>query len=80
MIPPMYLAQWRTKAPWGPDAQIEQDLVLTKALIQLYSDPRLTAAFALRGGTAMQKLYLDPPTRYSEDIDLVQIQPEPIGS
>jgi len=76
----MYLAQWRTKAPWGPDAQIEQDLVLTKALIQLYSDPRLTAAFALRGGTAMQKLYLDPPTRYSEDIDLVQIQPEPIGS
>ncbi len=79
MIPPMYLAQWRAKTPWGPDAQIEQDLVLTKAMIKLYSDPLLTEAFALRGGTAMQKLFFDPPTRYSEDIDLVQIRQEPIG-
>ena len=71
MIPPMHLAQWRTKTPWGPDAQIEQDLVLTKAMIQLYSDPLLTEAFALRGGTAMQKIFFDPPTRYSEVIDLV---------
>lgn len=61
MIPPMYLAQWRAKTPWGPDAQIEQDLVLTKAMIKLYSDPLLTEAFALRGGTAMQKLFLIRP-------------------
>ena len=27
----------------------------------------------------MQKLYFDPPTRYSEDIDLVQVRQEPIG-
>ncbi|MGK5084751.1 nucleotidyl transferase AbiEii/AbiGii toxin family protein [Bdellovibrionota bacterium FG-1] len=80
MIPPMILAHWRTKTQWGPDAQIEQDLVLTKAVIQLYSDPHLTDAFAFRGGTAMQKLFYAPPTRYSEDIDLVQVRAEPIGT
>ena len=76
----MHLAHWRTKVPWTPDAQIEQDLVLTKAVVQLYSDPHLREAFAFRGGTAMQKLFFDPPTRYSEDIDLVQIRAEPIGT
>ena len=34
---------------------------------------------ALRGGTALNKLYLQPGARYSEDIDFVQIKPEPIG-
>jgi predicted nucleotidyltransferase component of viral defense system len=80
MIPAMHIAHWRAKAPWGSDAQIEQDLVLTRAVIQFYSDPYLTDAFAFRGGTAMQKLFLDPPTRYSEDIDLVQIRQGPIGA
>lgn len=79
MIPAMHLAHWRTKVPWVRDTQIEQDLVLTKALIQIYSDPHLAGAFAFRGGTAMQKLFFDPPARYSEDIDLVQIRAEPIG-
>ena len=79
MIAPMHLAHWRTKAPWGSDAQIEQDLVLTKAVILFYSNPHLAEAFAFRGGTAMQKLFFDLPTRYSEDIDLVQIRQEPIG-
>jgi hypothetical protein len=41
MIAPMHLAHWRTKAPWGSDAQIEQDLVLTKAVILFYSNPHL---------------------------------------
>jgi len=34
---------------------------------------------AFRGGTALHKLYLKPQIRYSEDIDLVQINPEPIN-
>ena len=80
MIPAMHLAHWRKVAPWGSDAQIEQDLVLTKAVVQLYSDPHLTETFAFRGGTALQKLFFDSPTRYSEDIDLVQVRSEPIGT
>ena len=32
-----------------------------------------------RGGTALYKIYLTPPARYSEDIDPVQVRIEPIG-
>jgi len=80
MIPVAHITHWRGKAPWPADAQIEQDLILTKAVIQIYSDPLLTEAFAFRGGTAMQKLFFEEPTRYSEDIDLVQVRAEPIGA
>jgi predicted nucleotidyltransferase component of viral defense system len=33
---------------------------------------------AFRGGTAINKLLFQKPLRYSEDIDLVQMQAEPI--
>jgi len=79
MIPQAYLYEWRNHAPWAEMHHVEQDLVLTRAIVELYSDPFFTEAFALRGGTAMQKLFFDPPIRYSEDIDLVQIRQEPIG-
>ncbi len=32
-----------------------------------------------RGGTAIYKLFIQPACRYSEDIDLVQIEAGPIG-
>ena len=32
-----------------------------------------------RGGTALHKLVLRPTARYSEDLDFVQMKPEPIG-
>lgn len=35
-------------------------------------------ASCLPGGTALHKLYLEPQPRYSEDIDLVQVNAEPI--
>lgn len=79
MIPQSHINEWRNHSPWPEPYQVEQDLVLTKAIIQIYSDPHLKEAFAFRGGTAMQKLYFDPPARYSEDIDLVQIRKEAIG-
>ena len=41
--------------------------------------PLLSSSLAFRGGTALYKLYLNPPARYSEDIDLVQIKAEPAG-
>ena len=40
----------------------------------------LAAGLAFRGGTALYKLYLRPAARYSEDIDLVQINAEPAGA
>lgn len=79
MIPRDYISEWRGKAPWIEDFQVEQDLVISRALIQIFSDPVLANALAFRGGTALYKLYVTPPARYSEDIDLVQIEPVPAG-
>ncbi len=80
MIPQANIIAWRDHAPWADDAQIEQDLVLTRAVIQLFSEPTLRGKIALRGGTALQKLFIRPPCRYSEDIDLVQSESGPIGT
>jgi len=79
MIPQANITAWRPHAPWADDAQVEQDLVLTRAVIELFSEPELKARIALRGGTALQKIFIQPPCRYSEDIDLVQSQSGPIG-
>jgi predicted nucleotidyltransferase component of viral defense system len=79
VIPRAYVTAWRAQAPWPTDAQVEQDLVLSRALTELYGRPRLAPALAFRGGTALHKLFFDTPGRYSEDIDLVQIEAGPIG-
>ncbi len=79
MIPQANITSWRAHAPWADDAQVEQDLVLTRAVIELFSEPKLKDKIALRGGTALQKLFIRPPCRYSEDIDLVQTEAGPIG-
>ncbi len=52
---------------------VEQDLLISRSLLAIYSDPFLQQELAFRGGTALHKLYLNPQPRYSEDIDLVQI-------
>ncbi|HNH45719.1 MAG TPA: nucleotidyl transferase AbiEii/AbiGii toxin family protein, partial [Myxococcota bacterium] len=78
MIPKAFIDQWRAMAPWVADHQVEQDLIISRALVELYSDPFLRERLAFRGGTALYKLHLSA-ARYSEDIDLVQTRPEPIG-
>jgi len=60
--------------------QIEQDLIISRALCDLFNAPALQGKIAFRGGTAINKLLFGRPLRYSEDIDLVQTQPEPIGA
>jgi len=78
MVPRRYIEEWKEFASWPEDAQVEQDLVIEKALLQIFSDPFLQERLAFRGGTALHKLFLKPQARYSEDIDLVQIKSEPI--
>jgi predicted nucleotidyltransferase component of viral defense system len=79
MIPRANITAWRAHAPWASDAQVEQDLVISRALVEIFSDPLLADATAFRGGTALHKLFFRPAARYSEDIDLVQVRAEPIG-
>ena len=79
MIPLRYLEEWREQAAWPTYAQTEQDLIIVRALVEMFSDDFLRNSLAFRGGTALHKLYLSPQIRYSEDIDLVQINSEPIN-
>jgi hypothetical protein len=80
MIPRDYITEWRANAPWVSDIQVEQDLVICRALVGIFTHPVLREALAFRGGTALYKLYLTPAARYSEDIDLVQVKAEPAGA
>lgn len=83
MIPRDYITEWRANAPWVLDSQVEQDLVICRALVNIFSHPALAKALAFRGGTALYKLYLKPAARYSEryseNTDLVQVNAEPAG-
>ena len=36
MIPRDYVTRWRAHAPWAIDAQVEQDLVISRALVELF--------------------------------------------
>jgi predicted nucleotidyltransferase component of viral defense system len=78
MIPRPSIAQWQEFAPWSQFYQVEQDLIISRTLVEIFSDDFLRENLAFRGGTALHKLYLSPAPRYSEDIDLVQIKSGPI--
>lgn len=79
MIPEMFVEQWRSTCQWQTLAQIEQDLMICRVLVDLYNDEYIKNTLVFRGGTALNKLFLKPAARYSEDIDFVQLNPGPIG-
>lgn len=53
--------------------------MISRALVELFASEPVVRAVAFRGGTALHKLFLAQPGRYSEDIDLVQTEPGAIG-
>ena len=79
MIFERHLLDWKIKFPWPSDEQVEQDLLLTRLLIELYSNDYIQNNLLFRGGTALNKLFFKLPLRYSEDLDFVQVQAQPIG-
>ena len=78
MIDRASIMEWNEFVPWNDFAMVEQDLIICRALVDIFSDDFLRDQLAFRGGTALHKLYLSPQARYSEDIDLVQINAGPI--
>lgn len=79
MIPAMNIVAWSNVVPWAEQRQVEQDLIISRALVALFSDPELRPLLRFRGGTALNKLHFPKPLRYSEDIDLVRTEAGPIG-
>lgn len=67
MIPRNFITEWKERSKWPNDAQVEQDLIIERALIAIYQDDFLTENLAFRGGTALHKLWLQPQVRYPSD-------------
>lgn len=72
MIPQADIAHWRTQVPWISSENVEQDLVLSRLIVEIARHPLLGHELVFRGGTCLHKLWLDRPWRYSEDLDYVR--------
>lgn len=79
MILKRYITEWSNTAPWQTQDMVEQDLIIERALVELYKMPLVRKNLAFKGGTALNKLFVDPQARYSEDIDLTLVNKIPIG-
>ena len=51
---------------------MEQDLVLSRLIVEIASHDLLGSELAFRGGTCLNKLHLPKPLRFSEDLDYVR--------
>lgn len=79
MIPANALTARSTGHAWPTREQVEQDLLLSHAICAIATDDYLSQELVFRGGTALHKLHLDHPYRYSEDLDYVRISASGIG-
>ncbi|PID63963.1 MAG: hypothetical protein CSB44_00390 [Gammaproteobacteria bacterium] len=79
MIPETNITAWSQIAPWAEPSQVEQDLIISRALVDIFDHDLLGSALRFRGGTALNKIIFPRPLRYSEDIDLVRTEAGLIG-
>lgn len=79
MIPIDSIDAWALTSPWARKHMVEQDLIISRAMIEIFSDLFLQNELRMRGGTALSKLHFPNPIRFSEDIDLVRSTRGPIG-
>jgi predicted nucleotidyltransferase component of viral defense system len=73
------IAAWGRTHPWSSADQVEQDLLLSRAICAIADHPYLGDELVFRGGTALHKLHLPSPQRYSEDLDYVRSTASGIG-
>ena len=79
MIPRAAIPEWSRYVNWPTVDQIEQDLLLSRILIEIYNDSMLSEELMFRGGTCLHKIYLSTARRYSEDLDFVRRTSGPIA-
>jgi len=79
VIPRAAITAWGRGVPWPTVEQIEQDLLLSRLIVEIANDEYLGDEVVFRGGTCMHKLYVPEPLRYSEDLDYVRTTSGGIG-
>jgi predicted nucleotidyltransferase component of viral defense system len=72
VIPQAAITEWGRVVPWPTVEQVEQDLLLSRLIVEIANDDYLGAELAFRGGTCLHKLHAPAPLRYSEDLDYVR--------
>ena len=53
MISLAYIREWRQNVPWLRNDQVEQDLIICRALVEIFTHPNLKEHLAFRGETAL---------------------------
>ncbi len=66
MIPQQNIVAWSKVAPWAELRQVEQDLIIARALVLLFNDPLLAKELRFRGGTALNKLHFPKAHPHTE--------------
>lgn len=72
MITEADIRRWRGEVPWTDADNVEQDLALSRLIIEIANHPLLGNELVFRGGTCFHKIWLDRPWRYREDLDYVR--------
>jgi predicted nucleotidyltransferase component of viral defense system len=72
VIPRAAITEWGRVVPWPSVEQVEQDLLLSRLIIEIANDDYLGEELMFRGGTCLHKLHAPKPLRYSEDLDYVR--------
>jgi predicted nucleotidyltransferase component of viral defense system len=79
VIPDAFIVEWSNKVGWPTPEQVEQDLVLSRLILEIAGDPYLGEELVFRGGTCLHKFHFSPALRYSEDLDYVRRTADGIG-
>jgi predicted nucleotidyltransferase component of viral defense system len=77
MIPASLITHWAGRVPWATRDQVEQDLMLSRLIIEIARNDLLGDELVFRGGTCLHKVHLPTPRRYSEDLDYVDVRAVP---
>ena len=56
MMRERFVREWHEFAPWKDMLMVEQDLIICRALVSIFSDDFLRENLAFRGGTALHKM------------------------
>ena len=80
MIPRHEIDAAARQRPGWDTQQVEQDIVLTRLMVEVAADEYLADALVLKGGTCLHKLWLPEPWRYSKDLDYARTEDAPMGA
>ena len=73
MISAQNIVAWGNVARWSDQQQAEQDPIIGRALVEIYSNDMSRDATQACGGTALSKMHFPNAMRCFEDIALVQM-------